>query len=193
MWGGGTCQRILQDKRSLRVLQVIHTSHISMQVIRELRKSTFHGLPGANIQNTRVDTITSNIKAQSGKESIEEKESNRRRELSEITRKHLERVINTMIPLSVCSSIDKVDSAPVNSLASQSSERDIEGGEPKQIPEEKEKQVIVNNCYITYREEGWKQLEKSEIPPNILGNRREVLARSRQENHFWAIPVSSLE
>ena len=33
---------------------------------------------------------------------------------------------------------------------------------------EKEKQVIVNNYYINHRKEGWKQLEKGEIPPNIL-------------------------
>ena len=76
-----------------------------------------------------------------------------------------------MIPSSTCSPIDPVDRAPVNSLASQSSKRDIEGGELKQIPEEKEKQVIVNNFYITDREELWKQLEKSEISPNILGNK----------------------
>ena len=33
---------------------------------------------------------------------------------------------------------------------------------------EKEKQVIVNNYYINDRKEGWKQLEKGEIPPNII-------------------------
>ena len=73
-----------------------------------------------------------------------------------------------MIPSSTCSSMDPVDSAPVNSLVSQSSERDIEGGELKQGPTEKEKQVIVNNYYISDRKEGWKQLEKGEIPPNTL-------------------------
>ena len=73
-----------------------------------------------------------------------------------------------MIPSSTCSSMDPVDSAPVNSLVSQSSERGIEGGELKQIPREKEKQMIVNNYYINDRKEGWKQLEKGEIPPNIL-------------------------
>ena len=62
--------------------------------------------------------------------------------------------------------MDPVDSAPVNSLVSQSSERGIEGGELKQGPTEKEKQVIVNNYYISDRKEGWKQLQKGEIPPN---------------------------
>ena len=70
-----------------------------------------------------------------------------------------------MIPSSTCSSMD---SAPVNSLVSQSSKRGIEGGELKQGPTEKEKQVIVNNYYISDRKEGWKQLEKGEIPPNTL-------------------------
>ena len=64
--------------------------------------------------------------------------------------------------------MDQVDNAPVNSLVSQSSKRGIEGGKLKQGSTEKEKQVIVNNYYINDRKEGWKQLEKGEIPPNIL-------------------------
>ena len=67
--------------------------------------------------------------------------------------------------------MDPVDSAPVNSLVSQSSERGIEGGELKQVSMEKEKQVIVNNYYINDRKEGWKQLEKGEIRLNILENK----------------------
>ena len=73
-----------------------------------------------------------------------------------------------MIPSSTCSSMDPVDSAPVNSLVSQLSKRDIEGGELKQGPTEKEKQVIVNNYNINDRKEGWKQLEKGKIPPKTL-------------------------
>ena len=92
----------------------------------------------------------------------------RRRELSEITQRQLERVINTMIPSSTCSSMDPVDSAPVNSMVSQSSERDTDGGDCKQMSVQKEKQVIVNNYYINDKKEGWKQLEKGKIPPNIL-------------------------
>ena len=66
--------------------------------------------------------------------------------------------------------MDQVDSAPVNSLVSQSSKRGIEGGKLKQGSTEKEKQVIdlVYNYYINDRKEGWKQLEKGEMPPNIL-------------------------
>ena len=123
------------------------------------------------IQEPTEETITSNIKAQSCEESSDEREVDRRRELSEITRRHLERVINTMIPSSGCSSVDPVDSAPVNSLVTQRSERDIEGLEFKQIPKEKEKQVIVNNYYISDRENGWKQLVRGKILPDILGDK----------------------
>ena len=119
-------------------------------------------------QEPNEEVITSNIRAQNCEESTDKREGERRRELSEITRRQLERVINTMIPSSTCSSMDPVDSAPVNSLVSQSSERGIEGGELKQVSKEKEKKVIVNNYYIDDRKEGWKQLEKGEIPPNIL-------------------------
>ena len=75
-----------------------------------------------------------------------------------------------MIPSSRCSSLDPVDSAPVNSLATQPSERDTEGLEFKQVLKEKEKQVIVNNYYIGYKENGWKQLVEGKILPNIPGN-----------------------
>ena len=119
-------------------------------------------------QEPNEEVLTSNIKTQNCEENTEEREGERRRELSEITRRQLERVINTMIPSSTCSSMDQVDSAPVNSLVSQSSKRGIGGGELKQSPMEKEKQVIVNNYYINDRKEGWKQLDKGEIPPNIL-------------------------
>ena len=119
-------------------------------------------------QELNEEVLTSNIKTQNFEENTEERERERRRELSEITRRQLERVINTMIPSSTCSSMDPVGSAPVNSLVSQSSKRGIEGGELKQGPTEKEKQVIVNNYYISDRKEGWKQLEKGEIPPNTL-------------------------
>ena len=124
-------------------------------------------------QEPNEEVLTSNIKTQNFEENTEEREGERRRELSEITRRQLERVINTMIPSSTCSSMDPVDSAPVNSLVSQSSERGIERGELKQGPTEKEKQVIVNNYYISDRKEGWKQLEKGEILPNTLEGKTE--------------------
>ena len=76
-----------------------------------------------------------------------------------------------MIPFSGCSSLDPVDSAPVNSLVTQPSEKDIEGLEFKQIPKEKEKQVIVNNYYIGDKENRWKELVRGEIPPDIPGDK----------------------
>ena len=90
-------------------------------------------------QELNKEVPTSNIKTQNFEENAEEREGERRRELSEITRRQLERVINTMIPSSTCSSMDPVDSTPVNSLVPQSSERGIEGGELKQGPKEKRK------------------------------------------------------
>ena len=123
------------------------------------------------IQEPMEEAITSNIKAQSCKESPDEREVDRRRELSEITRRHLERVINTMIPSSGCSSVDPVDSAPVNSLVTQPSERDIDRLQFKQVPKEKEKQVIFNNYYISDRENRWKQLARGEILPDIPGDK----------------------
>ena len=123
------------------------------------------------IQEPTEEAITSNIKAKSCEESSDEREVDRRRELLEIMRRHLERVINTMIPLSGCSSVDPVDSAPVNSLVTQPSRKDIEGLEFKQIPKEKEKQVIVNNYYIGDKENGWKQLVRGEIPLDIPGDK----------------------
>ena len=94
----------------------------------------------------------------------------RRRELSEITQKHLERVINMMIPSSAGSSLHSAESGPANSIISQPTEKSIEGTELKQ---EREKQVIVHNYYINGGREGWKQVEKSEILPNVLDNKTE--------------------
>ena len=99
-----------------------------------------------------------------------QRDRERRRELSEITRKHLERVINMMIPSSTGSSLHSAESAPTNSIILQPTEKSIEGTEFKQ---EREKQVIVHNYYINGRREGWKQVEKSKIPPNVLDNKME--------------------
>ena len=123
------------------------------------------------IQESTEEAITSNIKAQSCAESPDKRGVDRRRELSEITRRHLERVINTMIPLSGCSSVDPVDSALVNSLVTQPSERDMVGLWFKQAPKEKEKQVIVINYYISDKESRWKQLARGEILSDILGDK----------------------
>ena len=97
-----------------------------------------------------------------------QKDGEKRRELSEITRKHLERVINTMIPSSTGSSLHSVESAPTNNIVSQPTEKNIEEMEYK---EDREKQVIVYNYYINNGREGWKQVGKGEILPNVLDNK----------------------
>ena len=97
-----------------------------------------------------------------------QRDGEKRRELSEITWKHLERVINTMIPSSVGSSLHPVESAPTNSIVLHPTEKSIEGTEYKQ---DREKQVRVHNYYINVGREGWKQVEKSKIPPNALDNK----------------------
>ena len=97
-----------------------------------------------------------------------QRDGEKRRELSEITQKHLERVIKTMIPSSAGSSLHSAENAPTNSMVLQLTEKSIEGTERKQ---DREKQVIVYNYYINDGREGWKQVEKSEIPPNVLNDK----------------------
>ena len=92
----------------------------------------------------------------------------KRRELSEITQKHLERVINMMIPSSGSSSLHSEEHAPMHSMMSQLTEKSIEGTECKQNGE---KQVIVHNYYINDGRKGWKQVEKGEILPNVLSDK----------------------
>ena len=82
-----------------------------------------------------------------------EDELSRKRDISEITRKHLERVISTMIPSSTCSTSDSMEAIPTNSLATQWGDKE-------------KKQVIVNNYYIRDQAEGWKQVKQSEISPD---------------------------
>ena len=84
----------------------------------------------------------------------------KRRELSEITQKHLERVINTMIPSSGSSSLHSAKNAPTHSMMSQLTEKSIEGTECKQNGE---KQVIVYNYYINDGREGWKRARSRQM------------------------------
>ena len=119
------------------------------------------------IQEPTEEAFTGNTGTQNHKENTDEKD--RRRELLEITRKHLERVINTMIPSSGCNSLDPIDSAPVNSLVTDVGERDMGELKVQERAKEIEKQVIVNNSYIGDREKDWKQLGGGEILPNISG------------------------
>ena len=99
---------------------------------------------------------TETTRQQKYDELPEESDPARRRDISEITHKHLERVISTIIPSSTCSSSDPTENVPMNSLATQPCDKELE------------KQVIFNNYYIKDKEEGWKQVKVSEIPPNYL-------------------------
>ena len=114
--------------------------------------------------------MSNNTRAQKYKENLDVKDLGRRREISEITCKHLEQVFSMMIPSSTCSSMDPIEIASANSMVTQPNNRDIEESECKYIVKEREKQVIVNNYYISDKESRWKQLKKGEIPPNISRN-----------------------
>ena len=70
-------------------------------------------------------------------------EVGRRREMSDITRKHLEQVISAMVPSSTGSSVDPVESALVNSLATQQGYREPEDMSFKHTPKENEKPIII--------------------------------------------------
>ena len=63
-----------------------------------------------------------------------------------------------MIPSSTCSSSDLAESVPMNSIVTQPGDK------------ETGKQVIVNNYYISDKEEGWKQVKVSEILPDSSRN-----------------------
>ena len=106
----------------------------------------------------------------SNEETCNKYEVGRRREISDITHKHLEQVISAMIPSSTDSSIDPVESAPVKSMVTQQSCREPEEVSSKQTTKENEKHTIIKNYYISDKESGWKQLQKGEILPNVSGN-----------------------
>ena len=112
---------------------------------------------------------------------VTQRNGEKRRELSEITQEHLERVINTMIPSSEGSSLHSVDNAPTHSMMSQVTEKSVEGTECKQNGE---KQVIVYNYYINDGRGEWKQVEKSKIPPNVLNNNIRVEIAENPQNRL---------
>ena len=116
-------------------------------------------------QESNEGIVESNLRMQ---KEENQRDGEKRRELSEITQKHLGRVINMMIPSSAGSSLHSAENAPMNSTISQLTEKSIEGTECKQ---NREKQVIVYNYYINDARQGWKQVEKSEIPPNVLNDK----------------------
>ena len=74
--------------------------------------------------------------------------------LSEITRKHLAQIINSMMPTSYSTLNEGTDMT----------EKENSMKEP-QANKEIEKQVVVNNFYVPNGEGGWKRLETGEIPP----------------------------
>ena len=90
-----------------------------------------------------------------------ENDPTRRRDISEITLKHLEQVINTMIPSSTCSTSDPTENIPTNCLATQ-------------WGDEEEKQVIVNNYYIRDKTEGWKHIKQGDISPNTSRSHTQI-------------------
>ena len=116
-------------------------------------------------QAGRTDTL----RQQKCEEINSEDEPSRRRDISEITRKHLERVISAMIPSSTCSTSDSTENVPTNSLATQWGDKE-------------EKQVIVNNYYIRDQEEGWKQVKQSKISPNTSGTCTQTKANEISPN-----------
>ena len=166
-----------------------------MQVICKLHTGTSDGLKQKNVSSTvhkqvewphpplEEDPRTTAL--HTNDETCNKYEVGRRREISDITRKHLEQVISAMIPSSTGSSIDPVESAPVNSMVTQQSCRGPEEMSFKQTVKDNEKYKIINNYYISDRENGWKQLQKGEISPNMFGNitqkaSSEILAEKSQ-------------
>ena len=81
------------------------------------------------VQEPNEGIVTGDLRMQKDEN---QRDGERRRELSEITQKHLERVINTMIPSSTGSSLHSVESVPANSIISQHTEKSIEGTEFQQ-------------------------------------------------------------
>ena len=103
------------------------------------------------------DTLVNDTRGQHHEQNSDRMDPVRGREISEITHKHLEQVLNAMIPSSTCSSSDQTESAPVNSLVTQTSYKDTEEPEARKSLKEGEKQVIVNNYYTSDKETGWKR------------------------------------
>ena len=129
------------------------------------------------------DTLANDARGQYYEQNSDRRDPARGREISEITCKHFEQVISTMIPSSTCSSSDPTESAPVNSMVTQPSDKDTEELEVRKTLKEGEKQVIVNNYYISDKEIGWKQILKSEIPANIPGTLGQTTPSEISLNH----------
>ena len=103
--------------------------------------------PAAQVEKTKYDGID--------KEQQQSKKTpNKEEGLSEITRKHLVQIINSMIPGSYSTLNEDTEATDKGNSMKES-----------QTNTEVEKQVVVNNFYIPNGQGGWKQLETGEIPP----------------------------
>ena len=103
--------------------------------------------PAAHIGNTRHHDAENE---QQQPKNLLNKETS----MSEIMRKHLAQIINTMIPGS---------HSTLNEGMDQSGKGD--SIKEAQFNKEGEKQVVVNNFYVPDGQGGWKRLETGEIPP----------------------------
>ena len=103
--------------------------------------------PATQLEKTKYDGIDK--EQQQSKKTPNEEEG-----LSEITRKHLVQIINSMIPGSYSTLNEDTEATDKGNSRKES-----------QTNTEVEKQVIVNNFYIPNGQGGWKQLETGEIPP----------------------------
>ena len=91
-----------------------------------------------NRQPEWIQPLVENNNAKNqNREQSQDREMGRRREISDIIRRHLEQVISTMIPSTTCNSIDPIESAPVNSMVTQPSDTEIEELEGKQTTVQK--------------------------------------------------------
>ena len=117
--------------------------HIQAQLVTSSRRSS----PAAPIGKNKYNRTE---ESQQQCQNISSKEEG----LSEITRKHLEQIISSMIP---------TNHSTLNEGTTTTDKGDITK-EPQDI-KETEKKVVVNNFYIPNGEGGWKRLETGEILP----------------------------
>ena len=117
--------------------------HMQAQPVTSSRRSS----PAAPIEKNKYNRTE---ESQQQHQNISSKEEG----LSEITRKHLEQIISSMIPTN-------------HSTLSEGTTTTDKGDTTKgpQDNKETEKNVVVNNFYIPNGEGGWKRLETGEIPP----------------------------
>ena len=132
------------------------TGCLSLYLLPKIaNKQTDWTQPMAQVERTDI------TRQQNYDETSSESDPTRRRDISEITQKHLEQVISTMIPSSTCSTSDPTENLPTNSLATQWGDKE-------------EKQVIVNNNYIRDKAEGWRHVKQGKISPNTSRSHTQI-------------------